>query len=180
MVQSVEDVDFTYLSPTVHHGQWAASEALRIHHKELMKLPLQDLLPELYSDGLITEETQERIAHPRAVYIKREANQFILQDVRQAIGNQPGHLDRFLKSLQTLQPAVGLSQRIKGTYMYVNLKYMHRYVNVAVHNTVPAGTFHVPCTCTSISVHMYICILNLSTRIAGNFGGSFLMVLTSN
>ena len=104
-----------YVSPTVHPGQWAASEALRIHHKELMKLPLQDLLPELYSDGLITEETQERIVHPRVVYIKREANQLILQDVRQAIGNQPGHLDRFLKSLQTLPVAEGLSQRIKGT-----------------------------------------------------------------
>ena len=108
-----------YLCPTVHHGLWAASEALRMHHKELMKLPLQDLLPALYSDGLITEETQERIAHPRAVYIKREANQLILQDVRQASGNQPGNLDRFLKSLQTLQPAVGLSQQIKGTYVHV-------------------------------------------------------------
>ena len=140
----------------MHHGQWAASEALRIHHKELTKLPLQDLLPELYSDGLITEETQERIAHPRAVYIKREANQLILKDVRQTVGNQPEHLERFLKSLQTLQPAVGLSERIKGTYMYVNLKYMHRYVNVAVHNAVPTGIFHVPCTCTNISVHMYV------------------------
>ena len=108
-----------YLSPTVHHGLWAASEALRMHHKELMKLPLQDLLPELYSDGLITEETQERIAHPRAVYTKKEANQFILQDIKQAIGNQPGNLDRFLKSLQTLQPAVGLSLQIKGTYVHV-------------------------------------------------------------
>ena len=127
-----------------------------MHHKELMKLPLQDLLPELYSDGLITEETQERIAHPRAVYTKKEANQFILQDIKQAIGNQPEHLDRFLTSLQTLQPAVGLSQQIKGTYMYVNLKYMHRYVNAPVHNAVPAGTFHVPYTCTNISVHMYV------------------------
>ena len=106
-----------YLSPTVYPGQWAATEALRIHHKELMKLPLQDLLPELYSDGLITEETQERIVHPRAAYIKREANQLILQDVRQAVGNQPGHLDRFLKSLQTLQVAEALSQRVKGTYV---------------------------------------------------------------
>ena len=132
----------------MHHGQWAASEALRIHHKELTKLPLQDLLPELYSDGLITEETQERIAHPRAAYIKREANQLILQDVRQAIGNQPGHLDRFLKSLQTLQPAVGLSQRIKG--MYAN---MHGCVNVAVYNVIPVTC--IQCTCTIMPVHMY-------------------------
>ena len=95
-----------------------------MHHKELMKLPLQDLLPELYSDGLITEETQQRIVHPRAAYIRSDANQLILQDVRQALDNQPGHLDRFLKSLQTLQPAVGLSQQIKGTYIYANLKYM--------------------------------------------------------
>ena len=145
-----------YLSPTVHHGLWAASEALRMHHKELMKLPLQDLLPELYSDGLITEETQERIVHPRAAYIKSDANQLILQDVRQAIGNQLENLDRFLKSLQTLQPAVGLSQRIKGMYMYVNLKYEHRCANVAVHKAVSAGTFHVPSTCTNISVHMYV------------------------
>ena len=137
-----------YLSPIEHPGKRAASEALRIHHKELMKLPLQDLLPELYSDGLITEETQERIAHPRAVYIKREANQLILQDVRQAIGNQPGHLDRFLKSLQTLQPAVGLSQRIKG--MYAN---MHGCVNVAVYNAIP--DMYIQCTCTIMPVHMY-------------------------
>ena len=137
-----------HLSPTVHHGLWAASEALRMHHKELMKLPLQDLLPELYSDGLITEETQERIAHPRAVYIKREANQFILQDIKQAIGNQHEHLDKFLKSLQTLQPAVGLSQRIKG--MYAN---MHGCVNVAVYNAIP--DMYIQCTCTVMPVHMY-------------------------
>ena len=121
-----------------------------------MKLPLQDLLPELYSDDLITEETQQRIVHPKAAYIRSDANQLILQDVRQAVGNQPGHLDRFLKCLQTLQPAVGLSQRIKGTYMYVNLKYMHRCANVVVHIAVPAGTIYVPRTCTNISVHMYV------------------------
>ena len=143
------------------HGQRAASEALRMHHKELVKLPLQDLLPELYSDDLITEETQQRIVHPKAAYIRSDANQLILQDVRQAVDNQPEHLERFLKSLQTLQPAVGLSQQIKGTYMYVNLKYMHKYVNVAVHNAVPAGIY-LPCT---IYMHKYFCthvfILNL-------------------
>ena len=101
---------------TVRPDQLAAKEALRVHHKELMKLPLQDLLPELYGDGLVTEETQERIAHPRAVFIKKEANHLILQDVRVAVSNQPKCLDRFLKSLQTLQPAMGLSQRIRGMH----------------------------------------------------------------
>ena len=98
----------------VRPDQWASKEALRAHHKELMKLPLQDLLPELYSDSLITEETQERLAHPRGVFIKKEMNQRILQDVRVAVSNRPECLDEFLKSLQALQPAVGLSRRIKG------------------------------------------------------------------
>ena len=96
------------------HDQWAASEALRAHHRELMKLPLQDLLPDLFSDGLITEETQERVLHPRAVFIKKEVNQLILQDVRQAVRTRSEYLDSFLKGLQSLQPAVGLSKRIRG------------------------------------------------------------------
>ena len=98
---------------------WAAKEALREHHRELVKLPLQDLLPDLFGDGLITEETQERILHPRAVFVKREANQLILHDVREAVSNQSECFDRFLRSLQSLQPAVGLSQRIKGMHIMV-------------------------------------------------------------
>ena len=102
---------------TAHAGRpdrLAAKETLRSHHRELVKLPLQDLLPDLYGDGLITEETQERILHPRAVFVKREVNQLILQDVREAVSNRPEYLDRFLSSLQSLQPAMGLSQRIRG------------------------------------------------------------------
>ena len=106
----------------VRPDQWAAKEALRAHHRELVKLPLQDLLPDLFSDGLITVETQERILHPRAVFIKREANQLILQDVRQAVSSAPEYLDNFLKCLQSLQPAVGLSQRIRGTYPMVGYR----------------------------------------------------------
>ena len=85
-----------------------------------MKLPLQDLLPDLFCDGLITEETRERIIHPRAVFVKREANELILHDVREAVSNRSECLDRFLSSLQSLQPAVGLSQRIKGMLMMVS------------------------------------------------------------
>ena len=145
----------------MHSDQWASKEALRVHHKDLMKLPLQDLLPELYSDGLITEETQERIAHPRAVFIKREANQLILQDVKQAVSNQPEHLDRFCKSLLTLQPAVGLSQRIKGmlipgivqscTHAQICLAHMHThaltYTNIhgQVHTLHAHAHTHMQC-----------------------------------
>ena len=139
------------------HDQWAAREALRAHHRELMKLPLQDLLPDLFSDGLIKEETQERILHPRAVFIKREVNQLILQDVRQAVRARFEHLDSFLKGLHSLQPAVGLSKRIRGTY--VDLEHDHgipRNLCVRVYGICKSQEHLLGYTVLAVAIREYI------------------------
>ena len=115
-----------------------------MYHKELMKMPLQDLLPELYGDDLVTEETQERIAHPRAVFIRKEANHLILQDVRVAVSDQPECLDRFLKDLQTLQPAMGLSQQIRGMHSthLVHVQDVQTHMHTCTHTHLCKHTPH--------------------------------------
>ena len=86
--------------------------AVRHFYDKLIKLPLEEKAPELFSHYLITFSTVERVNN--SCYIRVEKGRFILQDVITTVQQKPEMLDVFCKLLQDWQVAEKLAQPIKG------------------------------------------------------------------
>ena len=90
----------------------AAVGAVRLFYDRLIKLPLDEKAPELFSHYLIANSTLERVG--KACHIRAEKNGFILQDVLETVQQKPDMLDVFCNLLQDMPAAAKLAKQVKG------------------------------------------------------------------
>ena len=93
----------------------AAVGAVQLFYDQLIKLPLDENVPELFSHFLITKSTLERVAKP--YHIRAEKNGFILQDVLETVQQKPDMLDVFCNLLQDIPVAAKLAKQVKGKFI---------------------------------------------------------------
>ena len=90
----------------------AAVGTVRLFYDQLIKLPLDETAPELFSHCLITNSTLERVG--KSCHIRAEKNKFILQDILETVQQKPDMLDVFCDLLQDKPVAAKLARQIKG------------------------------------------------------------------
>ena len=98
-----------------------AHEAIKRHFPSLMKVVATgDIVPHLYSKGMLDESTFDIVTSPNATISSSQKGTIILKSVQSSVQVKPEKFDTFCRILKSEGDQSDLADELTGSYLYVH------------------------------------------------------------